>query len=739
MAEMYTPEEIQDVFKRYNEEMANTGRVSKAMAQEMADAQKGVKNYTYQLNQSLKQLGTSLKTFGKSMKDGQTGASTFNDSIESGADAIDKFASKFGIIGAIIGGVVKAASAYTVAVNKQADALYKSYQDLSKFGAAGAGGMTELFGSMQKFGYGIEQLGEMTALLKDNVGTLSKFGGTVADGSRQFADLASQIQRSEIGRQFQLMGMSIDDINRGAAGYIKQQQGYGQTTSQVNKNLAASAAAYIKELDVMARLTGESREQQEQRIADAQAEEAFNQTQYELKQKAAAGDQEAAALYRKNEELNRRLTGEALTEFRKGVGGDVSAMSKTLLTAPDAVQGLTSAAQTADDYINQLAKGAKNTRDQMGGLAKVNSFSDTFINLREISDLQARYGEESAEAQKERAKRESDLAAQGIDPVTKNMTDMAISQRNARDALQSMINLGIKPVTSAMAGLAKVTEKAAGLAPGTPGGGKAIGGSQNRGTAADARSGKSAASTEAGKTAGTTATPGAAGSLANIREMIAGVESKGDYNVIVGGKKAPLTAMTVQQVLDMQQDLINQGGDSAAGKYQIKRSTLLGLVQRLGIDTSSKFDAATQDKLADELIKGRGYGAYASGKMTKEEFLTNLSKEWAGLPSNASGSSYYAGVGNNKAGVGWDQALGSFANGGISSGPMGGYQAMLHGTEAVVPLPNGKSIPVEMQGMMSSFNDQNGLMAQQITRLDELISVMRNQVSISQKILNYTQ
>ena len=40
-----------------------------------------------------------------------------------------------------------------------------------------------------------------------------------------------------------------------------------------------------------------------------------------------------------------------------------------------------------------------------------------------------------------------------------------------------------------------------------------------------------------------------------------------------------------------------------------------------------------------------------------------------------------------------------FASGGISSGPTSGYAAQLHGTEAVVPLPDGKSIPVTMAGM----------------------------------------
>jgi len=39
-----------------------------------------------------------------------------------------------------------------------------------------------------------------------------------------------------------------------------------------------------------------------------------------------------------------------------------------------------------------------------------------------------------------------------------------------------------------------------------------------------------------------------------------------------------------------------------------------------------------------------------------------------------------------------------YSTGGIAKGSHAGYPALLHGTEAVVPLPNGKSIPVEMGG-----------------------------------------
>lgn len=39
-----------------------------------------------------------------------------------------------------------------------------------------------------------------------------------------------------------------------------------------------------------------------------------------------------------------------------------------------------------------------------------------------------------------------------------------------------------------------------------------------------------------------------------------------------------------------------------------------------------------------------------------------------------------------------------FASGGIASGPTSGYGATLHGTEAVIPLSGGRSIPVDMKG-----------------------------------------
>ena len=49
--------------------------------------------------------------------------------------------------------------------------------------------------------------------------------------------------------------------------------------------------------------------------------------------------------------------------------------------------------------------------------------------------------------------------------------------------------------------------------------------------------------------------------------------------------------------------------------------------------------------------------------------------------------------------------LQGYATGGVARGSTSGYPAVLHGTEAVVPLPNGKSIPVEMKDSGATNNN----------------------------------
>jgi hypothetical protein len=467
MADQYTKEEIQAIFEEYNNATKGGSQATAELTKRFKDAQTGLKNYTDQLNSSLQKLGSSMLGVAKAMKDGEQGAAVYNDSINSFADAIDSFLSKFGLLGQMLGTVLTAGARYVAEVNKQSDALFKTYKDLSSSGLADAGGMRTIFDNMQKFGYGVNELGNMTELLKANSKELSAFGGTAASGTKAFADAAGEIQRSDVGKSLQMLGKTPDEINKGMALFVKQQQQAGVSSSAIQANLAQKSADYIKNLDVLSKLTGDDAAKLQEKLDAAMAEDAFNQTIYELKKKAAAGDAEAGRLASEYENAARRLTGEALKEFQQGVGGDISAMGKTLMAAGDAVGMIGKSSFTASGYIDTLTKGVVQQRNQQGELLKMNAGRDFMFAAKEMSDLESRNAEKTAQAQEDRAKAEQELQTKGLDPATKAQVELRIEQMKTRDEFQSLINKGINPVTKGMATLASGIESVTDKLPGS--------------------------------------------------------------------------------------------------------------------------------------------------------------------------------------------------------------------------------------------------------------------------------
>jgi hypothetical protein len=80
-----------------------------------------------------------------------------------------------------------------------------------------------------------------------------------------------------------------------------------------------------------------------------------------------------------------------------------------------------------------------------------------------------------------------------------------------------------------------------------------------------------------------------------------------------------------------------------------------------------------------------------------------------------------------------------YAQGGIATGPKSGYQATLHGIEAVVPLSGGRTIPVQMPDLTSGMQGQMQMLGQQMSKLDELINETRVNNSLTQKLLKAAQ
>lgn len=160
------------------------------------------------------------------------------------------------------------------------------------------------------------------------------------------------------------------------------------------------------------------------------------------------------------------------------------------------------------------------------------------------------------------------------------------------------------------------------------------------------------------------------GKVGEVLNFIARFESRGDYNIILGGDRPKLTSMTIAQVYNLQSQMLRQGKESSAvGRYQYISTSLKEMVNLLGLDIqTTKFDEKTQDSIAiADLRRRAGLDNWLSGSLSNERFLENLSRIWAGLPSpSKGGASFYSGVGSNAAGVGLQAALGTLQ--GINAG-----------------------------------------------------------------------
>ena len=136
----------------------------------------------------------------------------------------------------------------------------KSYQTAASVGATFNGSVNDM--SRAASGAGMT-LDGFANLIKNNAENLIYLGGTTEAGAKQFAGLAKNLQSSGAGAELQRLGFTTEQINGGMARYIgilgKTGALQGMSTSQI----AAASGSYLKELDALAKITGQTREEKQ--------------------------------------------------------------------------------------------------------------------------------------------------------------------------------------------------------------------------------------------------------------------------------------------------------------------------------------------------------------------------------------------------------------------------------------------------------------------------------------------
>lgn len=149
--------------------------------------------------------------------------------------------------------------------------------------------------------------------------------------------------------------------------------------------------------------------------------------------------------------------------------------------------------------------------------------------------------------------------------------------------------------------------------------------------------------------------PGSTSQINRLRDLIGQAESVlAGYDAVQhGAKKRPAnrpTQMTLGDIYDWID--ATPGQPHAIGRYQFIPKTLRRLARSLGAKRHHVFSPRLQDQLSDILLAEAGLHEFTSGTLTRQDFMHNLSKIWAGLPTS-SGKSYYHGFAGNKASITW--------------------------------------------------------------------------------------
>lgn len=164
---------------------------------------------------------------------------TVGDSVEAAAQAFQGIP--------VFGSMLSAAASAT-------QRLTDSYLNAAKSGASFGGSINRFTAAASAAGMTVEKFG---ALIGRNGEGMLGFGDTVENGAVRFAKLAKNLQSTSAG--LNALGFSTEEINQGLANYGKLLRIQGQQRGKSDEELARGAKNYLREMDALAKATGEER------------------------------------------------------------------------------------------------------------------------------------------------------------------------------------------------------------------------------------------------------------------------------------------------------------------------------------------------------------------------------------------------------------------------------------------------------------------------------------------------
>jgi hypothetical protein len=140
------------------------------------------------------------------------------------------------------------------AVASASEKVVNSYNNVAQSGASFGGSINNFASAASKAGMTMDQFGD---LIRSNSQGMLAFGSTVESGAKRFVDVSKQLRAT--GSELYALGFSTQEINKGLASYGELLRKQGMQGTKSNADLASGANRYLKNLDALAKITGEER------------------------------------------------------------------------------------------------------------------------------------------------------------------------------------------------------------------------------------------------------------------------------------------------------------------------------------------------------------------------------------------------------------------------------------------------------------------------------------------------
>ena len=422
----------------------------------------------------------SMGGLADSLNSGTQGMSAYNGAIRAGTKVFDTQLAGLGKFGDALGAAVGTIGIYVGLVNKQTDALAKSYQEISTVGASGKQGMQGVYDTMQQFGLGIAQLPQFNALIKENSESLALFGGTVKQGLKSFANLSEGLHRTGLEAELMAMGQTTESINKGLGNFLKTSTMLGSSTrllSMTTEEQARAASEYIKQQDIVTKLTGKTAEQQQKSLEQAMSNDRYAAYRYmqerKLDELKATGQQEAAAQLeaqlKKEETIRNAFEGDAqkgIQDVIANAGGQSKEGRAMQIQLSGTINSIKDVNKDAGESLAEMRGGMTRfldqsaaTTNQVGQMAIATNTRDAIKFARGIAPA----------ASEKTARTEQQDQIKDTERALLNYNAMLQEQVDITRKFQDTIQIGMQPVAAAMQQASSVILTMASLLPGSNG------------------------------------------------------------------------------------------------------------------------------------------------------------------------------------------------------------------------------------------------------------------------------